>query len=246
MLNPEELIGGLFSLIYVVSNTITGTLILLRYFKYKEKTFIYAGVSSLGIACPWWPSSISFLSHVIFSYLIPDQLYFFLGNAFAPLMTFFWILAMNILLFEGKNKKFVFAYAIIFSIFEIAFLIVLFIAPGLIGVLDANHLNVDYFGFVMVLLILIVITILVTGIMFSLKSLKSDNPVIKLKGRIFFICFILWAVLATLDSSFPLDIIGVVIVRILLVISSIFFYFAWVMPEPAQKFFTKIKLLKPE
>ena len=75
-----------------------------RFFKYKEKAFIFIGLAIMGIACPWWPSSASFLSHVFLNQLIDIRFYFFLGNAIAPVFTYCWIIGMNILLFDGKNK----------------------------------------------------------------------------------------------------------------------------------------------
>ena len=244
MLGPNEFIEGLFSLLYVIANIIIGILVILRYFKYKDKTFIFVGLTLLGAGCPWWPSSISFLTNVFFDLPLPDQIYFFLGNAFAPILTYAWIIALNILLFEGKNKILLIVYAIILSVFQVGFLLLLFLAPNLIGTLDQYHLNVQYYGFVMTLLILILMTITLTGIWVSVRSMKSDNPLVKLKGRILLISYATYAPLATLDAVVPLETIGVVVVRIFLIINFITIYMGWVMPEPAQKFFIKIKLLK--
>ncbi|MFX1275283.1 MAG: hypothetical protein ACFFBP_18685 [Promethearchaeota archaeon] len=249
MLGPEEFIEGLFSLLYVFSTTSVGILLISRYFKYKEKSFIFIGLSVAGISCPWWPSSVSFLSHALFEYKIPDQVFFFIGNAFIPLFLFSWIIGMNILLFDGKNKIFVISYAILLSVMEIVFLLILFVAPPnlillLIGSLDEKNLNAEYEGFIFVLLIIIVITIFTTGLLMSRKLMKANKPVIQLRGKLMLIGFIIWSVAATIDTRVPLEVIGVIIVRTLLIISAIDFYFGWVMPEFMQKFFRKVKILK--
>lgn len=246
ILGPNEFIGGLLSLLYVIVSPLMGILVMSRYFKYKEKAFIFIGLSIGAIACPWWPSAVSFLSHVLFNQLISVQLYFFLGNAFAPIFTYIWLIGMNILLFDGKNKKFLAVYAIIFSMMEIIFLLLLFLAPTLIGDLDPFHLNVDYHGFMMIFLIMIVITIVSTGLTVAIRTMKSQNPLIKLKGRVLFFSFVIWAVAATFDSSIPMPIVGVIIVRTMLIFHTIGFYIGWIMPQFAQKFFTKINLLKEE
>ena len=111
MLSPNEFIEGLFSLLFVIANIINGIAIMLRYFKYKEKAFIYVGISLFGVGCPWWPSAISFLTNVVFNQPLPVQVYFFLGNAFAPILTFAWIIAVNVLLFDGKNRIFLIIFA---------------------------------------------------------------------------------------------------------------------------------------
>ncbi|MFX1275281.1 MAG: hypothetical protein ACFFBP_18695 [Promethearchaeota archaeon] len=244
MLGPNEFIEGLFSLLYVIANMIIGILVILRYFKYKDKTFIFVGLTLLGAGCPWWPSSVSFLSNVILNQPLPDQIYFFLGNAFAPILTYAWIIALNILLFEGKNKILLVVYAVILGVFQVGFLLMLFFTPHSIGELDRYHLNVQYFGFVMTFLILILMTITLTGIWVSVRSMKSDNPLVKLKGQILFLSYTTYAILAILDAVVPLITIGVIIVRIFLILNFITIYMGWVMPEPAQKFFIKIKLLK--
>jgi len=247
---PEVFIGGLFSLLYVATSTIVGISIMTRYFKYKEKAFLFVGLSILGIACPWWPSTISFLTLSIFTQPIPDQLYLVLGIAFAPIMTYSWIIGLNILLYEGKNKLLLAIYAIIFSLMDIVFFIVLFLFPDsipiLIGIVGTYNLDVEYKGFIMLMFVIIVLTVLITGLMVSWKSIKSNNPVIKLKGKVLFFSFSIWAIAAVLDAVAPLNIIGVVIVRTILIIQAFGFYIGWIMPQIAQKFFIKIKLLREE
>lgn len=251
MLGPNEFIGGLFSLLYVITSTLMGILVMSRYLKYKEKAFLFIGLSILGIACPWWPSSVSFLSISLFSQPIPDQLYFFLGIAFAPIMTYSWIIGINILLYNGKNKLLLIIYAIIFSLMDIVFLVVLFFAPDVVPVLigeiqESNPLDVNYRGFIMVMFMIIVLTVLITGAIVSWKSIKSNNPLINLKGKVLLVSFVVWAIAAVLDAATPLEVVGVVIIRIMLISHAIGFYIGWIMPRPAQKFFTKIKLLKSE
>ena len=247
---PEEFIGGLFSLLYVITSTIVGISIMLRYLKYKEKSFIFVGLAIGGIACPWWPSTISFLALSIANFAIPDQLYLILGIAAAPIMTYSWIIGLNILLYEGKNKLLLIVYAIIFSLMDIVFFIVLFgfpdLVPILVGIVSSNHLDVSYKGFIMVMLVIIVLTVLITGIMVSWKSIKSTNPLIKLKGKVLLFSFTIWAIAATFDAVAPLSIVGVVIFRTILIIHALGFYIGWIMPKVAQEVFKKLNLLKQE
>jgi len=247
---PEEFIGGLFSFFYVITSTIVGISVMSRYLKYKEKSFIFVGLAIGGIACPWWPSAVSFLALSIFHFAIPDQLYLFLGITFAPIITFSWIIGLNILLYDGKNKLLLIIYGIIFSLMDIVFLIVLSLFPDLvpllIGIIQPNHLDVEYKGFIMLMFIIIVATVLITGDMVSWKSIKSKNHLVKIKGQILFTSFTVWAVAAVLDAVAPLNIFGVVIVRTILIIQAFGFYIGWIMPKFAQSFFIKIRLLKPE
>ena len=245
-LEPEEFIGGLFSLLYVISSTLMGLLVLSRYFRYKQSEFIFIGLSIAGIACPWWPSSVSFLWILLFQRPISTPAYFIIGNAFAPVFTYCWIIAMNKLLFDGKNKVFLYGYAIVFTAFDVILFLLLFIDLDLIGTLDPKHLDVEYHFIIMALLILIVVTVLVTGLMVSMTSIKSTTPLLNLKGKVLLISFLIWAVAATLDAAIELPIVLIVIVRTLLITHSIGFYIGWIMPEFAKNFFIKIGVLKME
>ena len=246
MLNSNEFIEGLFSLLFVVANIILGTAIMLRYFKYKEKAFIFVGLSLFGVACPWWSSAISFLTNVFFNQPLPTLIYFFLGNAFAPILTFSWIIAVNILIFEGRNKIFVIVFGVILAFFNIGFFLLLFLAPETIGTLDQNHLNVSYYGFVMVSLIGILLIIVSTGIIFSVETIKSEIRIIKLKGWMILSSYFIFLIFAPLDLNIVTETTSVIIVRIFLILNYLVIYIGWIMPKFAQKFFLKINLLKPE
>lgn len=233
-------------MLYTISSIITGILIISKYFKHKDKTLLLVGLAIIGISCPWWPSTISYLMILIFKEALPPQPYFLIGNAFVPVFTYCWILAINILLFGGKNKRFLTIYAIIFIIFEIVFFFLLFTNYDLIGYLELNYIDVHYYYVVMGLLVLIVITVLVTGLMVAHRSIFSKDPKIQLKGKILGITFTLWSICATIDAVAPPDPIGIetAIVRTILIINSLFFYIGWIMPKFALKIFIKLKILE--
>ena len=114
--------------------------------------------------------------------------------------------------------------AIIFILFEVVFFILLFINPNLIGELDDNHIDISYHFIVMVLLVLIVITVLVTGLMIAYSSAKSNIPEISLKGKLLGLTFLFWSVCATIDAVAPLRMLGIAIIRTVLIINSFFFF----------------------
>ena len=246
-LNPTEFISGTFSVIFVVTSIVLGITMISRYSKYKDKAFIYIGLAAAGISCPWWPSSVSFISILLTQHPISEQWYYFIGNAFAPFFTYSWVVAMNLLLFDGKNKKLLIIYAIIFTIFEIVFFLFLFLDPSLLGELDEKHLDVTYRFIVMGLLILIVITVCSTGLLVGFRSIKSTTPEINLKGKILIIAFLSWSVSASIDAAVGLpNIAAVVIVRTILINSSFLYYLGFVLPESAKKLFIKLRILKIE
>ena len=89
---------------------------------------------------------------------------------------------------------------------------------------------------------------LVTGVIFAQKSVKSDDREIRLKGKLLRAAFITFSVAAVLDSmlgtifedpSDPLLAIFVVVVRILLIFSAIEFYGGFLLPRWMKEIFLK-------
>ena len=119
-------------------------------------------------------------------------------------------------------------------------------APETIGNLDSNHLNVSYNGFVLYSLIITVIILVSTGIIISLKIIKSEIRLIKLKGWVLLSSYLIFFLFALLDTNVVSETTSVVLVRIFLILNFLVIYTGWVMPKFAQRFFVKIKLLKLE
>lgn len=83
--------------------------------------------------------------------------------------------------------------------------------------------------------------ILITGLLFSRESLRSNNPENKLKGKFIAAAFISFIVGGVFDAFLPLDIITMLIYRIILISSSIEFYFGLFLPNWMKKSFIKEK-----
>ena len=117
-------------------------------------------------------------------------------------------------------------------------------APETIGNLDSNHLNVSYTGFVLYSLIITVIILVSTGIIISVKIIKSEIRLINLKGWVLLSSYLIFFVFALLDTNVVSETTSVVLVRIFLILNFLVIYTGWVMPKFAQRFFVKIKPLK--
>jgi len=87
--------------------------------------------------------------------------------------------------------------------------------------------------------LLSLIAVIITGILFFLGSRKSEQPDVRLKGILFIISVLSYASGAIIDSALPLALILLVLVRILLLSSSIEIYMAFAMPHWVRKLFLK-------
>ena len=72
---------------------------------------------------------------------------------------------------------------------------------------------------------------IVTGYLFSKQSLKSDNPMIKWKGRFILIAIITFSIAAVFQSVFLTIVIAIILVYILLITIVFEFYLGFLLPE---------------
>ncbi len=89
-----------------------------------------------------------------------------------------------------------------------------------------------------------VISFLITGIIFSVKSIRIGDPEIKLKAYFLLIAWILFTLGGLLDSriDFPTA-VSLIIVRLILIVSGIFYYLGWFLPKRiSNKLKTKNKI----
>lgn len=233
-LTELQFLTGLFSLIIVVLSAYVGIYIASRYFKTKINRFLFVGISWIGLANGWWPSAVSFLMVWIFGTPLPLIPYLLLGNLTIPWFLLIWIMAVNDFLNVEKKK----IIMIIFIIFAVLYngLLLYYIAidPSLVGQLQ-GPVDVQYSGLISLFLIIVLVTVGITGILFARESFKSDEKQNKIRGTFIALAFISWTFGAIFDSALTLNFITLPIVRILLISASIEFYIGIIMPESIKK-----------
>ncbi len=237
-LTALDILNGTFSLIFVIVSLIVGIIIASKYFQVKNRTLLLVGITWLGLTTPWLPSTVSFLTYLITTSGISPAIYFTIGNIASPLILVIWILAFTDLKFKSKQKLIVAIYAIIGIVYEIYLVSFLIIDPNVIGEITGIF-DVTYKGVVLIFALFIVITVLITGVLFGLESLKSNDAALKLKGKFLIIAFISWSIGAMMDAALPLNIVTLTIARIILISSAIEFYIGFILPRFIKELFIK-------
>jgi hypothetical protein len=139
------------------------------------------------------------------------------------------------LLYKKRQKIILIIYTIFGAIFESIILYALFTDLTIIGVKE-GPVDTDWSTVIVFYFIPLILTVIITGFLLSHESLKSDNLEVKLKGKFLLVAFILWTIGEILDL-----ILDIPITRITLMISSIAFYFGWIMPDKMKKILVKEK-----
>jgi len=239
-LEALDIVNGVFSLIFVAISLLVGLIILSKYFQYKERVYFLVGCTWILISEPWWPSSLSFLIAIANGVGLSSQMYFLIGNLFVPVAIIVWLIAFTEFLYKEKRKLILMIFGIYGILFEIIFFILLFQNPELIGDLNPP-VDVNYKFFIMVSLISFLLIVVISGFLFANLSLKSDDPEVKLKGKLLILAYISFSIGALLDSSIPLNEITIIITRIILITSAIEWYGGFILPGFLRKFLLKKK-----
>lgn len=249
VLELVDILQGAFSLIFVIISLIIGITILSKYFEHKNRLFILVGISWIGVANPWMPDSISFLMNLIVQESLAVEWYFVIGNCFIPIALLTWFIAYTDMIKRSAQKKVIIITVLLSIVFEIVFFILFFTDITLIGEISISRpFTVDFGIFITVYLLIVIMAMLVTGIIFAQKSVRSEDREIRLKGKLLRAAFITFTIAAILDSLLgtifedPANLllaIMVVLVRILLIISALEFYGGFLLPRWMKEIFTK-------
>lgn len=232
-LGAFDIYNGTLSVIFVVINLFVGLNIMSKYFKFRDKNFIYVGFTWIGISCPYIAAAVSFLIGLVNGVGLPDQIYFLIGVVITPIFIVLWNLAITDLLIKKYKNKIVLIAALISIILLVVFIYALFFNIGLIGQKQGLS-DTEWSTFVKIYFFVLLFYILLTGLAFAWRSLKSEDPVIKVKGRLLAAAFILLVFGGIIDAFLdnPLT-------RVIMMISAILFYFGWIMPAKLKEYLTR-------
>ena len=234
-----QFLNGLSSIILVVIFTFVGIVIAFKYRKTKDRTYIFFGASWIGVVEAYYAVSISFIVSFFNGVGLTPEIYFLVGVTLYPLSTLIWLTAFTDIKFKSKQLIIQLIFVVIGAIFEVIFFYLFFTAPSLLGTL---YSPVDSkFGIVILIYILFSLCVIfVTGMIFSILSIKSDNREHRLRGIFLSITLIIF-VFGSIFDALELSIIVLTVVRILLIFSALTFYIAFILPNWAKKLFLKQK-----
>jgi len=247
-----DILHGSFSLLYVIISFAIGLIILFKYLKFKNRLYVLVGLTWIFLSFPWLPDSISFLMNIFVRTSLTEEWYFIIGNVFLPIALISWIIAYTDMINKDKQKLAV-AIILIFSIvFEIIFFTLFFIDIRLIGSYTTLF-SADLGILLIIFLFITMLIMLITGLQFAQKSIKSEDKEVKLKGKLLRGAFITFTIAALLEKTARSILLGVVfqdptdplltvmlaIVRVLLVLSGFAFYGGFLLPRWIKEIFMR-------
>ncbi|MHA1147072.1 MAG: hypothetical protein ACTSR8_02395 [Promethearchaeota archaeon] len=238
-LSPLETLQGSLTLVFVVISSTLGLTIMLKYFKFKRREFLFVGFTWLAVVSPYWPDAITFLTTITTGEWLRDDIYFFLANFLVAPLHICWMLVMTDFMWKNRQKLLMVIMSIEAIIFEIFFLIIWYTDPALVGMRQSAFV-VLWNPIIDLYLVVSIILFLVTGVMFARQSLKSNNEDIRWKGKFIILAFIFFTPGTLLDVVIdtPTE-LTIVIARILVISAAFAFYIGFTMPNWIKKLIIK-------
>ena len=237
-LQPIELLSGILAIIVVFFSTLVGILIISRYFKHKQKSFLFIGLTWIGLVQIWWGISISTIYVLTTGSLLSDPMYMVMGNIFIPLTAIIAVLGFTELFAKSYQKKLVIPYIIYGVIFEIVFLYYIFTDYRVLGKVN-SPVDATYYLFVIIFQIFCLITLIIISTIFTRISLRSDNPEIKLRGKLVLLGAYLFLIGAIFEIISDISIVILILGRLFLICSSFTFYSGLILPNWLEKMLKK-------
>jgi hypothetical protein len=229
---------AIITAIFVFITLTIGIRIASKFFKFHNTTFIYIGIAWVGMSFPLIPDLLEPL-FILTQPTISDQMLILIYSVFnvilLPVFVILWLYAlMDLIGTEKRIKEFLLIFSIVLSILYECFLIYFSLTDiFLLGSISSPY-HVIWTSFIDILLLSCILVVLITGFIFARSSLKSEDNLIKLKGKILIGAFILFFIGAVIDAIFITDISNI-IARLFLVISSISFYIGFILPKWIRK-----------
>ena len=237
-LTQMELLIGSFALIWVIFATIIGLRIIWKAISLKRNELISVGLSWILVASAWWGVALQFITYGFFNYRLTPFQYLFVANVFIPIAICCWIYAFCQIMNPDLKKSLFLVYVAICIIWEIYLIVGLSINTEIVatieGIFDSKHATIT-----LIFVIFAILSFLITGVIFSLKSMKVDDPEIRWKGKFLLLAWILFTVGALLDAALSPTPLTLIIVRLILITSSLFFYLGFFLPEKIAKWLIK-------
>ncbi|MFX0036791.1 MAG: hypothetical protein ACFE9I_14270 [Candidatus Hermodarchaeota archaeon] len=236
-LSPLDILNGILGLLVVIVSFILGLIVLSKYFKNKNKNFILLGVNLIFLASGWYGTSTSFFIALIRGNEgLALEMILLLNFIPLPIGLICWCGFYTNILMKEKQKLFLLIMVVITVFFYSVFLFVVFTDVSQAAI-KISPVDTTAGGnrFLSIYIIIFIIVLLITGIHFSLRTMKYEDIEMKTKGKFLLFAFPSFAIGGLLDSTLPSNEITLILFRLLLISSIIGFYIGYLLPNWIKK-----------
>jgi len=239
-LEALDIVNGTFGLLFVVISIILGIIIVLKYFKTKDKNFLLVGFTWIFLISGWYGTSASFLVALFTGGEgLSLEMILLLNFIPLPIALFLWSIAFTNFLYKEKQRLFLLVIVIYIIIFYTVLLYFIFTDISYVAE-KISPVDTAANSYILASFLVVFIAVFfITGVKFALETMKIDDPETKLKGKLLLIAFPSFCIGGFLDAAIPTTALTLIIFRLILISSSIEFYGAFILPNWMKKAFLK-------
>ena len=146
VLEEIETVNGITATVFVFLSILVGVGIIIKYFRFKKRVFLFFGLTWILIVSPWYPIVVSYFSILITGVSLPLEQFLIIETTLVPIGIFVGIAAFTELKYEEKRKFLLLVVGIIGIFMEIIFIYFISTDPTFIGNLKLP-LHFEYSSF---------------------------------------------------------------------------------------------------
>ena len=236
-LTELEIINGIFTSIFVFISILIGLRIILKYNKHQIKELITVGISMIFLSTHWWGNSFSFLFYIAFNYELETVTHLIIENIFTPIALILWVYSVCSLAYPTKIRISLLLITPVCIIYYMFLFIGLMVDPEIL-VIPLSRFDTRSTILLLCLKISALFVFITYTVLFGLNLIKDGDKIIQWKGKFLFLAIGLYS-LGGFGSMFLFSLVELVILRLLLILSSILFYFSFFIPDPLRKWLIK-------
>jgi len=199
--------NGITALLWVISGILVGLLLIVKYFKYKDRTLLFVGTCIIILPSPWWPAAFGYVL-ALFGIYLEDVFYGILLLGPLTIDIFIWLYVVSDALYKEKQK----IIMLLIGVYTISSEI-LIMSLSLINVNDYIMVRIGLIDIrfqlpLMIMNLILSVIFIISFVLYALPVLKSDIPETHLKGKFAFSFLILFMIGNVMDAIIPWDLIS--------------------------------------
>ena len=232
---------GIFTVIFITIHLLVGMKIIFKYFKHKQTFLLQIGFGWIGASTVWIGVAVDFIFVLLYDAPTPIEVHLLIIGAILPFTQLAWVAAITHLMSIKKTTrhKILIVGAIIAIIFCPIYVYISLTNPSFWGE-KITPIQVKLSSFNQIHYAVEIIVFILPGLWFSKESLYSDEPEIRLKGKLLLFTFLV-SIIMTLLELLSTNVLIYLVARIFAVFVSISFYTGFMLPNWAKNIFLKKK-----
>jgi len=228
-LTELEIINGIFTSIFVFVSILVGVRIILKYYKHQIKELITVGITMILISTHWWGNSFSFLLYLVFNYELKTSIHLLIENIFTPIVLILWVYSVCSLAYPTKIRRSLLIISPVCIIYYVFLFIGLIVDPEIL-VIPLSRFDTRSTILLMGLKISALFLFIIFSVLLGLNLIKDGDKTIQWKGKFLLSAITLYS-LGGISSMFLFSLMELVVIRLILILSSILFYFSFFIPD---------------